>query len=80
MGRGHGIKAHDEARILAATQKASPKPLAHWTTRRLAKKLGYSHVTITRVWKRAGIQGWTRSDRQNVRRNFPTIASRFTTP
>lgn len=55
-GRGHGITARDEARILAATQKAPPKPLTHWTSRRLAKKLGYSHVTITRVWKRAGIK------------------------
>jgi transposase len=55
-GRGHGITAKDEARILAATQKAPPKPLTHWTSRRLAKKLGFSHVTITRVWKRAGIK------------------------
>lgn len=55
-GRGDGITAKDEARILAATQKAPPKPLTHWTTRRLAKKLGYSHATIARVWKRAGLK------------------------
>jgi transposase len=55
-GRGDGISAADEARILAATQKAPPKPLTHWTSRRLAKKLGYSHATIARVWKRAGIR------------------------
>ncbi len=55
-GRGHGVTAADEARILAATQRPPPKPLTHWTTRRLAKKLGYSHMTIARVWKRAGIQ------------------------
>jgi transposase len=55
-GRGHGITAEDEARILAATQKPPPKPLTHWTSRKLAKRLGYSHVTITRVWKRAGIK------------------------
>jgi len=55
-GRGHGITAEDEARILAATHKPPPKPLTHWTSRKLAKKLGYSHVTITRVWKRAGIK------------------------
>jgi transposase len=55
-GRGHGLSAKDEARILAATQKAPPKPLTHWTSRRLAKKLGFSHVTITRVWKRAGLK------------------------
>ncbi len=55
-GRGHGITPEDEARILAATQKPPPKPLTHWTSRKLAKKLGYSHVTIARVWKRAGIR------------------------
>jgi transposase len=55
-GRGDGINAKDEARILAATQKAPPKPLTHWTTRRLARKLGYSHATIARVWKRAGLK------------------------
>jgi transposase len=55
-GRGDGITAKDEAKILAATQRPPPKPLTHWTTRRLAKKLGYSHMTIARVWKRAGIQ------------------------
>ena len=55
-GRGDGITAKDEARILAATQRRPPKPLTHWTTRRLAKKLGYSHMTIARVWNRAGIQ------------------------
>lgn len=55
-GRGDGITAKDEAKILAATQRPPPQPLTHWTTRRLAKKLGYSHMTIARVWKRAGIQ------------------------
>ena len=55
-GRGDRITAEDEAKILAATQKPPPKPLTHWTSRRLAKKLGYSHSTITRVWKRAGIK------------------------
>jgi len=65
-GRGDHITAEDEAKILAATQKAPPQPLTHWTSRRLAKKLGYSHATIARVWKRAGIkphrvQGYTSS-------------------
>jgi len=55
-GRGDGITAKDEARVLAETMKPPPKPLTHWTSRRLAKKLGYSHSTIARVWKRAGIK------------------------
>lgn len=55
-GRGDRLRAKDEARILAETRKPPPKPLTHWTSRRLAKKLGYSHMTIARVWKRAGIK------------------------
>ena len=55
-GRGDRLTARDEARILAETQKPPPKPLTHWTSRRLAKKLGYSHMTIARVWKRAGLK------------------------
>jgi len=55
-GRGHGITAKAEARILAETKNPPPEPLTHWTSRRLGKKLGYSHMTITRVWKRNGIK------------------------
>lgn len=55
-GRGHGITAKDEARILAETKKSPPEPLTHWTSRRLGRKLGYSHMTVSRVWKRNGIK------------------------
>jgi transposase len=44
QGRGDVISAEDEAKILAATQKAPPKPLTHWTTRRLARKLGFKSL------------------------------------
>jgi transposase len=54
--RGHRITAKDEARILAATRKAPPAPLTHWTTRRLGQKLGYSHMTIARGMEARGIK------------------------
>ena len=56
-GRGHGLSAALEAKILDVTQHTPPPaPLTHWTTRRLAKKLGVSHNTVAIVWRRAGLQ------------------------
>jgi transposase len=56
-GRGHGLSAATEAKILDVTlHQAPPAPLTHWTTRRLARKLGVSHATVARVWQRAGLQ------------------------
>jgi transposase len=36
--------------------QAPPAPLTHWTTRRLGKRLGVSHMTIARGWQRAGLR------------------------
>jgi len=56
-GRGHGLSAALEAKIVHVTQHVPPPaPLTHWTTRRLARKLGVSHTTVARVWARAGLQ------------------------
>ncbi len=45
-----------EARILAKTRQAPPDGSTHWSTRKLGKVLGVSHVLVARVWRRAGIQ------------------------
>ena len=45
-----------EARILARTRQRPPDGSTHWSTRKLAKVLGVSHVLIARVWRRAGLQ------------------------
>src|SRR5437867_522151 len=55
-GRGDRLTPELEARILALTQQAPPKPLTHWTTRRLAARLGISHMTVQRVWQRSGLK------------------------
>ena len=55
-GRGDRLAPAMEAKILARTQKAPPKPFTHWTTRRLAQVLGIDHMTVHRVWQRAGLQ------------------------
>lgn len=55
-GRPDRLDPRVEAKILAKTQEAPPAPLTHWTTRRMAKVIGVSHVTVHRVWQRAGLQ------------------------
>lgn len=55
-GRPDRLDPRIEARILAKTQERPPAPLTHWTTRRMAKLIGVSHVTVQRVWQRAGLQ------------------------
>lgn len=55
-GRPDRLSPRIEARILAKTQERPPVPLTHWTTRRMAKVIGVSHVTVQRVWQRAGLQ------------------------
>lgn len=45
-----------EARILSKTRQRPPDGSTHWSTRKLAKALGVSHVLVARVWRRAGIQ------------------------
>lgn len=55
-GRGDRITPAVEAKILALTQQPPPKPATHWTTRTLAARLKITHMTVHRVWQRAGLQ------------------------
>jgi transposase len=41
-----------EARILEWTVKRTPPGSTHWSTRKLAEKLGVSHMMIARVWRK----------------------------
>jgi transposase len=45
-----------EARILEWTRRGPTDGSTHWSTRKLAKKLGVSHMMVARVWERAGLQ------------------------
>jgi transposase len=50
------VTPKQQARILAKTQEAPMDGSTQWSTRKLAKVLGMSHVTISRVWKAAGLK------------------------
>ena len=43
-----------EARILSKTRQRPPDGSTHWSTRKLAKVVGVSHMLVARVWRRAG--------------------------
>src|SRR5829696_5677313 len=45
-----------EARVLAKTRQKPPDGSTHWTTRKLGKALGISHMLVARIWRRAGLQ------------------------
>ena len=55
-GRGDRVSPALEAKVLALTQQPPPAPLTHWTTRRVAARLGLNHMTVHRIWQRAGLQ------------------------
>ena len=45
-----------EAKILNATRKPPTDGSTHWSTRRLAAKLGVSHMMVARVWNKHRLQ------------------------
>jgi transposase len=45
-----------EARILDATRRGPQDGSTHWSSRRLAKVLGISHMMVARVWTRHGLK------------------------
>ena len=55
-GRPKKLTVAKEAAILAATEEHPPGSTTHWSTRRLARRLGVNNVTIMRVWHKAGLQ------------------------
>jgi transposase len=52
-------RKHGDAKIeqlIATTLNARPSEATHWSTRLLAKKLGVSQSTVSRVWRAFGLQ------------------------
>jgi transposase len=45
-----------EARVIAMTRRPPVDGSTHWSSRKLARELGISHVTVTEIWKRAGLK------------------------
>lgn len=45
-----------EARILEWTRRGPADGSTHWSSRRLARRLGTTHMAVARVWSRYGLQ------------------------
>jgi transposase len=45
-----------EARVLAWTQKVPGDGSTHWSTRKLGKALGVSHMMVKRIWAKHGLK------------------------
>jgi transposase len=45
-----------EARVIAMTRRPPVDGSTHWSSRKLAREIGISHVTVAEIWKRAGLK------------------------
>ena len=45
-----------EAKILEWTRRPAADGSTHWSSRKLAQRLGVSHMMVARVWRRAGLK------------------------
>jgi len=64
-----GSSARTEARILELTRREPTDGSTHWSSYRLAKELGLSQSTVSRVWRKFGLQG--HHSRRYVARDNP---------
>jgi transposase len=74
-----------EARILSKTRQRPPDGSTHWSTRKLARVLGISHVLVLRVWRRAGLQPhrverYMASDDPDFERNAAEVIGLYLKP
>ncbi len=42
--------------VVALTLEATPKGATHWSSREMAKRVGLSHMTVSRIWRAFGLQ------------------------
>ena len=42
--------------VIVRTLETTPRGATHWSTREMAKATGFSHMTVSRVWRAFGLQ------------------------
>ena len=55
-GAPRSITDVDVERVVTTTLETTPRGATHWSTRSLAKNLGFSHSTVARIWRAFGLQ------------------------
>lgn len=74
-----------EARILEWTRRSAADGSTHWSSRKLARHLGVSHMMVARVWRRAGlkphrIERYMASDDPDFELKAPDIIGLYVKP
>lgn len=55
-GRPRSVTDEQVADLIARTLESKPANATHWSTRSMAKKVGLSQSTVSRVWRAFGLQ------------------------
>lgn len=74
-----------EARILKLTASAPPDGSTHWSTRKLAGRLGVSHMMVARVWRKHALkphrlEGYMASNDPNFEEKAADIIGLYLNP
>jgi transposase len=55
-GRTPSISADVTARLIAKTTQSTPAHATHWSTRTMAKAMGVSKASVSRIWRANGLK------------------------
>lgn len=55
-GAPRSVSDDQVERVVTLTLEATPRGATHWSTRDMAKKVGLSHMTVSRIWKAFGLK------------------------
>ena len=74
-----------EARILKLTANAPPDGSTHWSTRKVAERLGVSHMMVARVWRKHALkphrlEGYMASNDPNFEEKAADIIGLYLNP
>jgi len=56
VGAPRKIEDKEIEQVIVRTLESTPRGATHWSTRSMATATGYSHMTISRVWRAFGLQ------------------------
>ena len=55
-GRTPSISSDVTARLIAKTTQSTPAHATHWSTRTMAKEMGVSKASVSRIWRANGLK------------------------
>jgi transposase len=57
-GHPRTVTDADVERVIVATLESKPRNATHWSSRSMAKAMGLSQSTVSRIWRTFGLQPW----------------------